>query len=151
MHAYKFIVTYIFLYPMLITFPAGKSSDSQNALEDLSQYEILAQLRKASTSASFLDHLNHNGTAAVYRPSRGHDDLPPAIWSPGAQHCSPEGPGRPKCHSCNHTQQEPNQLLIYANFFLSRLPVTTTLTANRSDNIYQIIYANVILRNEKAK
>uniref|UniRef100_A0A3Q2WW17 Zinc finger E-box-binding homeobox 1-like n=1 Tax=Haplochromis burtoni TaxID=8153 RepID=A0A3Q2WW17_HAPBU len=69
-----------------------KSSDSQNALEDLSQYEILAQLRKASTSASFLDHLNHNGTAAVYRPSRGHDDLPPAIWSPGAQHCSPEGP-----------------------------------------------------------
>ncbi|XP_051804770.1 zinc finger E-box-binding homeobox 2-like [Acanthochromis polyacanthus] len=68
-----------------------KNSGSQNALEDLAHYEFLAQLRKASTSASLLDHLNHNGTAAVYHPSSRHDELPPAIWSPGAQHCSPEG------------------------------------------------------------
>ncbi|XP_030586078.1 zinc finger E-box-binding homeobox 2 [Archocentrus centrarchus] len=80
-----------------------KSTDSQNALEDLPHFEILAQLRKASTSASLLDHLNHNGT--VYHPSSRHDDLPPAIWSPGAQHCSPEGPdvGRAQqaCPFCN--------------------------------------------------
>ncbi|XP_058488545.1 zinc finger E-box-binding homeobox 2-like [Solea solea] len=68
-----------------------KNSDSQNALEDLAHYEFLAQLKKASTSASLLDHLNHNGTAAVYHQGSKHDDLPPAIWSPGAQHCSPEG------------------------------------------------------------
>ncbi|XP_078803220.1 zinc finger E-box-binding homeobox 2 isoform X3 [Oryzias latipes] len=67
-----------------------KSSDSQNSLEDLSHFGILAHLRKASTSASIWDHLNHNGEADVYRSSR-HDDLPPAIWSPGAQQCSPEG------------------------------------------------------------
>ncbi|XP_074529711.1 zinc finger E-box-binding homeobox 2 [Halichoeres trimaculatus] len=68
-----------------------KNSDSQNALEDLAHYEFLAQLRKASNSASLLDHLNHNGTAAVYHPGSRHDELPPAIWSPGAQHSSPEG------------------------------------------------------------
>ncbi|XP_041672568.1 zinc finger E-box-binding homeobox 2-like isoform X3 [Cheilinus undulatus] len=68
-----------------------KNSDSQNALEDLAHYKFLAQLRKASTSASVLDHLNHNGTAGVYHPSSRHDELPPAIWSPGAQHHSPEG------------------------------------------------------------
>ncbi|XP_060899224.1 zinc finger E-box-binding homeobox 2-like isoform X1 [Labrus mixtus] len=66
------------------------NSDSQNALEDLAHYEFLAQLRKASTSASILDHLNHNGTAAEYHPGSRHDELPPAIWSPGAQHRSPE-------------------------------------------------------------
>lgn len=71
----------------------GKNSDSQNALEDLAHYEFLAQLRKASNSASLLDHLNHNGTAAVYHPGSRHDELPPAIWSPGAQHSSPEGAG----------------------------------------------------------
>lgn len=71
----------------------GKNSDSQNAFEDLAHYEFLAQLRKASTSASLLDHLNHNGTAAVYHPGGRHDELPPAIWSPGAQHRSPEGAG----------------------------------------------------------
>lgn len=69
----------------------GKSSDSQNALEDLAHYEFLAHLRKASTSVS---HLNHNGAAAVYHPGSRHDELPPAIWSPGAQHRSPEGAGR---------------------------------------------------------
>nr|XP_046239189.1 zinc finger E-box-binding homeobox 2-like [Scatophagus argus] len=66
-----------------------KSSDSQNALED--HYEFLAHLRKSSTSTSLLDHLNHNGTAAVYHLGSRHDELPPAIWSPGAQHHSPEG------------------------------------------------------------
>ncbi|XP_035488190.2 zinc finger E-box-binding homeobox 2-like [Scophthalmus maximus] len=68
-----------------------KSSDSQNALEDLAHYEFLAQLKKASTSASLLDRLSHNGAAAAYHQGSRHDDLPPAIWSPGAQHCSPEG------------------------------------------------------------
>ncbi|MEQ2200678.1 hypothetical protein XENOCAPTIV_001570, partial [Xenoophorus captivus] len=68
-----------------------KNSDSQNAFEDLAQYGFVAQLRRASTSASVLDHLNHNGSSAVRRPSSRHDELPPAIWSPGAQHCSPEG------------------------------------------------------------
>ncbi|CAJ1050399.1 zinc finger E-box-binding homeobox 2-like [Xyrichtys novacula] len=69
-----------------------KNSDSQNALEDLAHYEFLAHLRKASSSASLLDHLNHNGTAAVYHPGSRHDELPPAIWSPGAHHHhSPEG------------------------------------------------------------
>ncbi|XP_011612441.1 zinc finger E-box-binding homeobox 2-like isoform X2 [Takifugu rubripes] len=66
-----------------------KSSDSQNALEDLAHYEFLAHLRKAATSVSHLDHLNHNGTAG-YHPGSTADDLPPAIWSPGAQHHSPE-------------------------------------------------------------
>ncbi|XP_068568478.1 zinc finger E-box-binding homeobox 2-like [Cebidichthys violaceus] len=68
-----------------------KNSDSQIALEDLAHYEFLAQLRKASTSSSLLDHLDHNGTAAVYHPEGRHEELPPAIWSPGAQHRSPEG------------------------------------------------------------
>lgn len=76
-----------------LSFSLGKSSDSQNSLEDLSHFGILAHLRKASTSASIWDHLNHNGEADVYRSSR-HDDLPPAIWSPGAQQCSPEGAGK---------------------------------------------------------
>lgn len=71
----------------------GKSSDSQNALEDLAHYEFLAHLRKAATSVSHLDHLNHNGTAG-YHPGGTADDLPPAIWSPGAQHHSPEGTGQ---------------------------------------------------------
>ncbi|KAM4613735.1 zinc finger E-box-binding homeobox 2 [Polymixia lowei] len=69
----------------------GKNSDSQNALEDLAHYEFLAQLRKASNPASLLDHLTHNGTTAMYHPGSRHNDLPPAIWSPGAQHRSPEG------------------------------------------------------------
>ncbi|XP_023268615.1 zinc finger E-box-binding homeobox 2-like [Seriola lalandi dorsalis] len=68
-----------------------KNSDSQNALEDLANYAFLAQLKKTSTSTSFSDHLSHNGTAAVYHQGSRHDDLPPAIWSPGAQHHSPEG------------------------------------------------------------
>ncbi|XP_019124214.2 zinc finger E-box-binding homeobox 2 [Larimichthys crocea] len=68
-----------------------KNSDSQNTLEDLAHYEFLAHLRKTSTSVSLLDHLNHNGTSAVYHPGSRHDELPPAIWSPGAQHRSPEG------------------------------------------------------------
>lgn len=82
---FQFLV-FFFLFP-------DKNSDSQNAFEDLAHYEFLAHLRKASTSASLLDHLNHNGKAAVYHPSSGHDELPPAIWSPGAQHRSPDGAG----------------------------------------------------------
>ncbi|XP_062420166.1 zinc finger E-box-binding homeobox 2-like [Pungitius pungitius] len=68
-----------------------KTSDSQKALEDLAHYEFLAQLRKASTSASLLDRLSQNGTPAVYHPGSRHEELPPAIWSPSAQHHSPDG------------------------------------------------------------
>ncbi|KAK5872210.1 hypothetical protein PBY51_012930 [Eleginops maclovinus] len=68
-----------------------KNSDSQNSLEDLAHYEFLAQLKKVSTSASLLERLNHNGSAAVYHAGSRLDELPPAIWSPGAQHSSPEG------------------------------------------------------------
>ncbi|KAK1902351.1 Zinc finger E-box-binding homeobox 2, partial [Dissostichus eleginoides] len=58
------------------------NSDSQNSLEDLAHYEFLVQLKKASTSA----------TAPQQRTTQGRlDELPPAIWSPGAQHSSPEG------------------------------------------------------------
>ncbi|XP_037831075.1 zinc finger E-box-binding homeobox 2 isoform X2 [Kryptolebias marmoratus] len=67
-----------------------KKSDSQNALEDLAHYKFVDTLRKNSPSVHLLDHLNHNGTSAVYGPSSRHDELPAAIWSPGAQHCSPE-------------------------------------------------------------
>ena len=74
--------------------PPGKNLDSQNALEDLAHFEVVAQLRKASTSVSILDHLNHNGTSAGFHLSSRQDELPPAIWSPGAQHSSPEGGGR---------------------------------------------------------
>ncbi|KAM3622422.1 uncharacterized protein V6R79_024904 [Siganus canaliculatus] len=65
--------------------------NSQNGLKDLDHYDFLAHMRKASTSASLLDHLNHNGTAAAYHSGSQHDELPPAMWSPGAQHRSPEG------------------------------------------------------------
>ncbi|XP_068598147.1 zinc finger E-box-binding homeobox 2-like [Brachionichthys hirsutus] len=80
-----------------------KNSDSQNSFEDLTHYEFLAHYRKASTSAIVLDHLNHNGTVAAYHTGSRHDELPPAIWSPGAQHHSPEDAGRsqqtcPVCH-----------------------------------------------------
>ncbi|XP_015257711.1 PREDICTED: zinc finger E-box-binding homeobox 2-like [Cyprinodon variegatus] len=56
-----------------------KNSDSQNHFEDLPHYEFVSQLRRDSVNSS-----------AVYRQSSRHDELPPAIWSPGAQHCSPE-------------------------------------------------------------
>ncbi|XP_026163464.1 zinc finger E-box-binding homeobox 2 [Mastacembelus armatus] len=65
------------------------NSNSQNTLNDLAHYEFMAQLTKSSTSARLLDHLNHNGTEAYHQGSR-QDELPPAIWSPGAQHHSPE-------------------------------------------------------------
>ncbi|XP_029006814.1 zinc finger E-box-binding homeobox 2-like [Betta splendens] len=72
-----------------------KNSDSQNALHDLAQYEFLAQLR------------NHNGMAAAYYQGGRHDELPPAVWSPGAQHHSPEGAGRPPqaCPFCHRMYQ----------------------------------------------
>ncbi|KAK2915261.1 zinc finger E-box-binding homeobox 2-like isoform X1 [Channa argus] len=72
--------------PLMMSF---KNSDSQNALN--AQYEFLAQLRTASTSAGILDHMNHNGMAAAFYQGSMHDELPPAIWSPGAQQRSPEG------------------------------------------------------------
>lgn len=83
----------------------GKSSDSQNALVDLAHYEFLAQLRKAATSVSHLDHVNHGGRDG-YRPGSTPEDLPPAIWSPGAQHHSPEGAGGVKQ---NKSFQEPGK------------------------------------------
>ncbi|KAF3856554.1 hypothetical protein F7725_017277 [Dissostichus mawsoni] len=67
------------------------NSDSQNSLEDLAHYEFLVQLKKASTSTSLLERLNHSGPAAAYHTGSRLDELPPAIWSPGAQHSSPEG------------------------------------------------------------
>lgn len=75
---------------------SGKSSESPSALEDLAHYEFLAHLRKSATSVSHLDHLNHNGTAG-YHPGSPADNLPPAIWSPGAQHRSPGGTGGGDC------------------------------------------------------
>ncbi|XP_032370369.1 zinc finger E-box-binding homeobox 2 isoform X2 [Etheostoma spectabile] len=87
-----------------------KNSDSPNAFEDLAHYEFLAQLRKASTSTSVFDHRNHNGTAAVYHLGSRHDELPPAIWSPGAQHCSPEGADTERsqqaCPFCHRMYQQ---------------------------------------------
>lgn len=73
---------------------SGQNSDSQNALEDLTHLEFLAHLRKTPASAALFDRLNHNGVAAAYGAAR-HDDLPPAIWSPGAQRRSPEQGGEP--------------------------------------------------------
>lgn len=77
---------------------SGHNSDSQNALEDLTHLEFLAHLRKTPASAALFEHLNHNGVAAAYSGGVGgaqHDDLPPAIWSPGAQRRSPEQGGEP--------------------------------------------------------
>ncbi|XP_029990016.1 zinc finger E-box-binding homeobox 2 isoform X2 [Sphaeramia orbicularis] len=86
-----------------------KNSDSQNALEDLAHYEFLAQLRKASNSASLLDHLTQNGSTAMFHHSSRHDELPPAIWSPGAHHHPPDGAdaGRSQqaCPFCHRTYQ----------------------------------------------
>lgn len=95
-----FLFMYISIPLHLFLCSSGKNSDSQNALNDLAQYEFLAQLRKASTSASLLDHMNHNGMAAVYYQGSRHDELPPAIWSPGAQSNSPEGAGRLTWRGC---------------------------------------------------
>ncbi|XP_054473240.1 zinc finger E-box-binding homeobox 2-like [Anoplopoma fimbria] len=102
-----------------------KNADSQNSLEDLAHYEFLAQLRKASTSASLLDHLNHNGTAAVvYHPGSRHEELPPAIWSPGAQHRSPEGAdaGRTQqaCPFCHRMYQRGTSLKDHMKYCLER-------------------------------
>lgn len=85
-----------------------KTSDSQNALEDLAHYEFLTQLRKASNSASLLG-LTQNGSSALYHQSSSHDDLPAAMWSPGAQHHSPEaadaGKSHQACPFCHRTYQ----------------------------------------------
>ncbi|XP_069006968.1 zinc finger E-box-binding homeobox 2-like [Embiotoca jacksoni] len=101
-----------------------KNSDSQNPFEDLAHYEFLAKLRKASTSASLLDHLNHNGTAAEYHLSSRHDELPPAIWSPGAQHCSPEGAdaGRTQqaCPFCHRVYQRGASLRDHVKYCQER-------------------------------
>ncbi|XP_028263005.1 zinc finger E-box-binding homeobox 1 isoform X2 [Parambassis ranga] len=98
--------------------------NSQNGLEDLAHFEFLAQLRKASASASLLDHLNHNGTAAAYLPSSRHDELPPAIWSPGAQHVSPDGAdaGRTQqaCPFCHRVYQRGSSLRDHVKYCQER-------------------------------
>lgn len=78
-----------------LRYVSGHNSDSQNALDDLTHLEFLAHLRKTPASAALFDHLNHNGTAAAYSAGAQHDELPPAIWSPGAQRRSPEQGGEP--------------------------------------------------------
>ncbi|XP_077385650.1 zinc finger E-box-binding homeobox 2 [Festucalex cinctus] len=103
--------------------PAGslrmhcRTSDSHVDLEDLAHYDFLAKLRKASTSADLLDHFGRNGTSAVQRLQGGagagggstHEELPPAIWSPGVQHHSPEGTDVRRrlqaCPFCHRTYQ----------------------------------------------
>lgn len=101
-----FLFMYISVPLYVILCSSGKNSESQNVLNDLAQYEFLAHLRKASTSASLLDHMNHNGMAAVYYQRSRHDELPSAIWSPGAQHHSPEGAGRLIWHDFRITEPE---------------------------------------------
>ncbi|KAF7208094.1 zinc finger E-box-binding homeobox 2-like [Nothobranchius furzeri] len=88
-----------------------KNSGSQNALDDLDHYELEANLRKASPSASLLDHLSHNGTSAVFHPSIRQNELPAAIWSPGAQCFSPERADAVKsqeqaCPFCHQVYQQ---------------------------------------------
>ncbi|XP_077582732.1 zinc finger E-box-binding homeobox 2 [Stigmatopora nigra] len=91
-----------------------RSSDSNVDLDDLAHYDFLAKLRNASTSGSLLDHLGRNGTNAVHRLQGGgsgpHEDLPPAMWSPGVQHLSPEGGADTRrrlqaCPFCQRTYQ----------------------------------------------
>ncbi|XP_056462508.1 zinc finger E-box-binding homeobox 1-like, partial [Gadus chalcogrammus] len=71
-------------------FPSpGKTTEFPCALEDLAHYEFLAQLRKATTS----DATQNGGDSLYHRRQHSggrHDELPPAIWSPGAQHRSTE-------------------------------------------------------------
>lgn len=85
----------------------GKTVDSQHALEDLAHYEFLAQLRRASNPTSILGHLSQNGSTSLYHQNSNHDDLPAAIWSPGAQHRSPEaadgGKSLQACPFCHRT------------------------------------------------
>ncbi|XP_049590835.1 zinc finger E-box-binding homeobox 2 isoform X1 [Syngnathus scovelli] len=91
-----------------------RSSDSHIDLEDLAHYDFLAKLRKASTSADLLDHFGRNGTAAVHRLRDGggggsNEELPPAMWSPGVQHHSPEDADSRRrlqaCPFCHRTYQ----------------------------------------------
>ncbi|XP_077429670.1 zinc finger E-box-binding homeobox 2 [Vanacampus margaritifer] len=92
-----------------------RTSDSHIDLEDLAHYDFLAKLRKASTSANLLDHFTRNGTSAVQHLQGGadgggtHEELPPAIWSPGVQHHSPEGTDVRRrlqaCPFCHRTYQ----------------------------------------------
>ncbi|CAL9704360.1 unnamed protein product [Knipowitschia caucasica] len=65
-----------------------KTSDPQNALEDLAHYEFLTQLRRASNSSSVLEHQLYH-----------HDDLPAAMWSPGVHH-SPDATDGGKAQAC---------------------------------------------------
>ncbi|XP_072237930.1 zinc finger E-box-binding homeobox 2-like [Leuresthes tenuis] len=96
-----------------------KNLDSQNALDDLAHFEVVAQLRKASTSVSILDHLNHNGTSGFHLSSR-QDELPPAIWSPGAQHSSPEGGDAGRCQQacpfCHRIYQQEASLRDHVKY-----------------------------------
>lgn len=86
-----------------------KTSDSQNAFEDLAHTVFLAQLRKTSNSTCILGHLSQNGSTGLYHQNNTHDDLPPAIWSPGARHHSPDaedaGKTQQACPFCHRTYQ----------------------------------------------
>ncbi|XP_028303696.1 zinc finger E-box-binding homeobox 2 isoform X2 [Gouania willdenowi] len=97
-----------------------KSSDPQSAFKDLSQYDFLVQLRKSSSSAAVLDHLTCNGDAVTFRPSNQDDELPPAIWSPGANHCSPEGTDTSRtqqaCPFCRRIYQRGAQLRDHVKY-----------------------------------
>ncbi|XP_072769005.1 uncharacterized protein [Nerophis lumbriciformis] len=79
------------------------SSDSRVDFEDFTHFDFLAKLSKTSASAGLPDHLSHNGASSV------HEELPPAMWSPGARHRSPEGAdGRRRqqaCPFCHRTYQ----------------------------------------------
>ncbi|KAJ0023345.1 hypothetical protein NQD34_003244, partial [Periophthalmus magnuspinnatus] len=98
------ICIYMYIY---FFFFAEKTSDSQNALEDLAHFEFLAQLRRASNSTSILGHLTQNSSTPLYHQNSNHDDLPAAIWSPGAQHRSPDatdgGKSLQACPFCHRT------------------------------------------------
>ncbi|XP_054641954.1 zinc finger E-box-binding homeobox 2-like [Dunckerocampus dactyliophorus] len=95
-----------------------KSSDSQVDLEDLAHYDFLAKLRKTSTSASLLDHFGHNGTSTV------HEELPPAMWSPGARHHSPDGADARRrqqaCPFCHRTYQHGASLRDHVKYCQDR-------------------------------
>ncbi|XP_034023449.1 zinc finger E-box-binding homeobox 2-like [Thalassophryne amazonica] len=86
-----------------------KDSDSQTALEDLAHYEFLVHLKKASSSAELLDHLTHNGSISMRRPSSRDEELPPAMWSPGIRRRSPERADAVRmqqaCPFCRRTYQ----------------------------------------------
>ncbi|CAL8340190.1 unnamed protein product [Merluccius merluccius] len=65
----------------------SKTIDLPYALED--HYEFLAQLSKA-TNSDAIQNGGGGGSIYHYQPGSRHEELPPAIWSPGAQHRLPD-------------------------------------------------------------